>query len=77
MTWELTEDEIVAEASKDSTYCQLSVDIGMWAAREAQKKLIEWGEQPCKEHPIAMINGETHFSCIQCRQALKKQLGVK
>ena len=30
----LTEKEIVKEASKDGTYCQLSVDIGMWASKE-------------------------------------------
>ena len=40
----LTDEEIVAEASKDSTYCQLSVDIGMWAAKEQLKKVVEWIE---------------------------------
>ena len=33
----LPEDRIIEEASKDSTYCQLSVDIGVWAAKEQQK----------------------------------------
>ena len=36
----LTEDEIVKEASKDKEYCQLSVDVGMWAAREQMKRLL-------------------------------------
>ena len=29
----LSDEGIVAEACKDSTYCQLSVDIGNWAAK--------------------------------------------
>lgn len=36
----LSEDEIVAEASKDSTYCQLSVDIGLWAARKQYERTL-------------------------------------
>ena len=36
----LTEDEIIAEASKDKEYCQLAVDVGMWAAREQMKRLL-------------------------------------
>jgi len=37
----LTDKEIVKEASKDSTYCQLSVDIGMWAAKEEHKRTLK------------------------------------
>ena len=40
----LSEDEIVAYASKDSEYCQLSVDVGMWAIKEQLKKVVEWLE---------------------------------
>ena len=34
----VTEKEIVKYASQDSTYCQLSVDVGLWASK-AQKAL--------------------------------------
>lgn len=35
----LTEDEIVAYATRDSEYCQLSVDVGMWAGKEQLKRV--------------------------------------
>ena len=38
----LKDDEIVAEASKDSTYCQLSVDMGKWGATEQLKRVRDW-----------------------------------
>ena len=45
----LTEDEIVKEASKDGIYCQLSVDIGMWAATTQDARTLkaagEWIEK--------------------------------
>ena len=39
----ISDDSIVTEASKDATYCQLSVDIGNWAANKqlAQDKQVE------------------------------------
>ena len=37
----LTEEEIVKEASKDSTYCQLSVDIGLWASKAQDAKTLK------------------------------------
>ena len=59
----LTEEEIVAEASKDKEYCQLSVDVGMWAAREQLKRVVDflcdYGEEKTLE---------------ECWQALKKEV---
>ncbi len=34
----LTEDEIVAYAARDKTYCQLSVDVGLWVAKAQAEK---------------------------------------
>ena len=36
----ITEDEIIAEASKDRTYCQLAVDIGVWAAETQLNRIM-------------------------------------
>lgn len=37
----LTKNEIVKEASKDRTYCQLSVDMGMWASKAQDSKTLK------------------------------------
>lgn len=36
----LTEDEVVAEASKDSTYCELSVKMGLWTSEQTALRAI-------------------------------------
>lgn len=36
----LTEEQITKYACQDSTYCQLSVDVGIWASK-AQKSLCD------------------------------------
>ena len=70
----LTEEEIVAEASKDKEYCQLSVDVGMWAAREQLKRIVGWMSKDCTEHD----HGEKYMwrrRCWECFMALKKEAG--
>ena len=37
----LTEDEIVAYAARDKTYCQLSVDVGLWVAKAQAEKIFD------------------------------------
>lgn len=70
----LDEKEIVAYASKDSEYCQLSVDVGMWASKEQLKRVAEWldghGYLELKYgHPIRGVLEDEW-------QALKKEAGI-
>jgi len=45
----VTDAEIVKEASKDSTYCQLSVDMGHWGAIKQLEKVRDWAvEKRCE-----------------------------
>lgn len=66
----LTEEEIVAEASKDATYCQLSVDVGIWAAREQVKHLYSWGNEPCP-HWEGFGYKLLKHQCPKCWESLK------
>jgi len=66
----LTEDEIVAEASKDSTYCQLSVDIGLWARDTQTKRLVEWLEAEMETAPLGLRLARFK----KCMQVLKKEV---
>ena len=70
----LNEKEVVTEASKDKEYCQLAVDVGMWAAREQLEKVVEWLDRPCHEHSGDVLH--PHRRCGACLQALKKEAGI-
>ena len=68
----LTEEEIVAEASRDKEYCQLAVDVGMWARKEQLKKVVEWLDSPCT-HELGWLY---KWSCLLCRKELKEEAGL-
>ena len=36
-----TEDEIVAKVTADGDICQLAVDVGLWAAAEAERLTVD------------------------------------
>jgi len=57
----MNEAEIVKEASKDSTYCQLSVDIGNWAA----KKQAEISFKAGIKEVIEWIENNAHYSVVK------------
>ena len=75
MDIELTEEEIVKEASKDSSYCQLSVDIGLWASKAQLKKVVKWG-QACCSHDVGGYSSK-QWHCPICREELKRISGLR
>lgn len=54
----LTEEEIVKEASKDRTYCQLSVDIGKWASKKQDKATLKTIGEAIKDYAHNKISFE-------------------
>jgi len=38
----LTDEEIIAESTKDGEYCQLAVDVGIWAAETQFRRMVEF-----------------------------------
>ncbi len=78
--WEITAEEIW-DVINTSDSEQL-IDDALQLARVAQRKLKQWEDQKCTEHPIRF--GE-HFmdfhprrgDCLECQRALRQWLGLK
>lgn len=73
----LTDEAIVAEASKDSSYCQLSVDMGHWGAKTQLRMVVEWGSEDCDcgaEHKFDIERSVHRHFCPSCWQVLLKEL---
>lgn len=78
--WMLTEEERVylfrEWARKAKDYAGSTAPLQYQTERAAQRRLVEWQDNPCTEH-IQLWRGPAHTrrECIACGEQLKKDVG--
>jgi len=80
MGWLLAKEEVVAYSTRDSEYCQLAVDVGLWARKEQTRKLVEWLDEVMLtnsriDFEDGEVTGEDKIILHEDWQALKKEAG--